>query len=96
MLDDVYYARVLRGSEFYLARKLGTYGTDLSLLANFFETPWTQPAATLPLDDQARVKGVAGFDLRALGRLAEAERLINETGYHRRDPELAALRAKRT
>jgi hypothetical protein len=30
----------------------------------------------------------------AKGNLAEAERLINETGYHRRDPELAALRRK--
>jgi tetratricopeptide (TPR) repeat protein len=29
----------------------------------------------------------------AKGNLAEAERLINETFYHRRDPELAALRA---
>jgi len=31
----------------------------------------------------------------AKGNLDEAERLINETGYHRRDPELAALRAKK-
>jgi tetratricopeptide (TPR) repeat protein len=31
----------------------------------------------------------------AKGNLAEAERLINETGYHRRDPELAVLRAKK-
>jgi hypothetical protein len=30
----------------------------------------------------------------AVGNLDEAERLIHETGYHRRDPELAALRAK--
>jgi hypothetical protein len=30
----------------------------------------------------------------AKGNLAEAERLIDEAGYHRRDPELAALRAK--
>jgi hypothetical protein len=31
----------------------------------------------------------------AKGNLAEAEKLINETGYHRRDKELAALRAKK-
>ena len=30
----------------------------------------------------------------AKGNLAEAEALINATGYHRRDPELAALRAR--
>ena len=29
----------------------------------------------------------------AKGNLAEAEALINATGYHRRDRELAALRA---
>jgi len=27
-----------------------------------------------------------------MGNLAEAERLINETGYHRRDKELANLK----
>jgi len=27
-----------------------------------------------------------------MGNLAEAERLINETGYHRRDKELAKLK----
>jgi hypothetical protein len=31
-----------------------------------------------------------------MGNLAEAEALINETGYHRRDRELAELRAKCT
>jgi hypothetical protein len=30
----------------------------------------------------------------ARGNLAEAERLINETGYHRRDRELTELRAR--
>ena len=30
----------------------------------------------------------------AVGNLAEAERLINETGYHRRDGELEALRRR--
>ena len=30
----------------------------------------------------------------AKGNLAEAEALINATGYHRRDRELAALRAR--
>jgi hypothetical protein len=30
----------------------------------------------------------------AKGNLAEAEKLINETGYHRRDKELAELRRR--
>ena len=33
------FGRVYRGTEGYLWRKLGAFGADLSLLANFFETP---------------------------------------------------------
>ena len=36
---------------------------------------------------------LADYHLK-MGNLDEAERLIKETGYHRRDAELAALRAK--
>jgi tetratricopeptide (TPR) repeat protein len=72
-LDEVYNDRILRGGdEFYLWRKLGAFGTDLSLLANFFETPWTQPAVTLSPADQSWVISQAGFALRAVGRLADA------------------------
>jgi tetratricopeptide (TPR) repeat protein len=52
------------------------------------------------LDEVFRIATRSGMRLHladyhlAKGNLAEAERLINETGYHRRDPELAALRAK--
>jgi tetratricopeptide (TPR) repeat protein len=71
-LDEVYRDRILRGREFYLWRGLGAFGTDLSLLANFFETPWTQPAATLSPADQSLLIGRAGFILRSVGRLADA------------------------
>ena len=71
-LDDVYYGRIHRGNQAYLAKKLGGFGTNLSLLASFFETPWTQPAATLTVSDQSLLIGQAGFTLRALGRLADA------------------------
>ena len=53
------------------------------------------------LDEVFRIATRSGMRLHladyhlAKGNLAEAERLINETGYHRRDPELAALRAKK-
>jgi len=71
-LDDVYRNRILHGNEFYLTRKLGAFGTDLSLLANFFETPWSQPAASLPPADRAWLIAEAGATLRAVGRLADA------------------------
>jgi tetratricopeptide (TPR) repeat protein len=69
---DVYRGRILRGDEFYLNHKLGANGTDLSLIASFFETPWTQPVAALPPAVQAWLLNRAGFALRAVGRLADA------------------------
>src|ERR1019366_2259423 len=69
---DVYRDRILRGAEAYLTKKLGAFGTNLSLLANFFATPWTQPAAALSPADQSWGISEAGFALRAVGRLADA------------------------
>jgi hypothetical protein len=71
-LHDVYYDRILRGNEFYLTYKLGAFGTDLSLVASFFETPWIQAVATLSIPSRALVIGQSGYTLRALGRLADA------------------------
>jgi tetratricopeptide (TPR) repeat protein len=76
VFDDVYRDRIHRGDEFYLVRKLGAFGTDLSLLANFFETPWTQPVANLSRDVQSEVIGQAGISLRATGRLTDAVELF--------------------
>jgi tetratricopeptide (TPR) repeat protein len=70
---DVYRYRILRGGDFYLHRRLGAFGTGLSLLANFFlEAPWGRLVATLSQADQSWILNEAGFILRALGRLADA------------------------
>jgi len=71
-LTEAYFYRILRGNEFYLTRKLGASGTEASLLASFFERPWTQPAAALSPKHQVWVVSQAGSTLRALGRLADA------------------------
>jgi tetratricopeptide (TPR) repeat protein len=72
-LNDVYRKRILRDDDAaHLVKKLGALGTNLSLLANFFATPWTRPTAALSADDQSYVISLAGFDLRAAGRLADA------------------------
>jgi tetratricopeptide (TPR) repeat protein len=71
-LDDVYRDRILRGKELYLANKLGAFGTSLSLLVNFFETPWTQPVAKLSPEDQTWLIGEAGSTLRIVGQLTDA------------------------
>ena len=71
-LDKVYFNFIYRGREGYLWKKLGALGTDLSLLANFFQKPWTEPVGSLSPADQSWVISNAAFALRALGRLADA------------------------
>jgi tetratricopeptide (TPR) repeat protein len=71
-LDEVYFARIRRGNEHYLTMNLGAFGMDLSLLANFFQSPWTEPIASLSPTDRPWIVSVAGFTLRAVGRLADA------------------------
>jgi len=70
---EVYRDRILRGTpEFFLPNKLGALGVDLSLLANFFVTPWSEPEPSLSAADQSWVTANAAFALRALGRLRES------------------------
>lgn len=77
-LDEVYWPRIRRENETYLIRKLGAFTDDLAVLAHFFSPPWQQPDTALREDDQAAVLSWAGFDLRALGRLAEAVQPMQE------------------
>jgi tetratricopeptide (TPR) repeat protein len=73
---EVYVDRVLRGTSaggFYSKKKLGLIGADLGAVAGFFESPWSLPSSSLAEAVQAWLLNEAGFSLRALGRLAEAE-----------------------
>jgi len=72
VLDEVYWRRIRRRQESYLLHKLGAFGANLALLANFFELPWRRPVAGLKKSDDGWVLVEAGFSLRALGRLSEA------------------------
>jgi nucleoside phosphorylase/tetratricopeptide (TPR) repeat protein len=71
-LDEVYWKRIERETEFFSRKKLGAIGAGLAALSGFFDPPWRQPVAELTEADKAAVLGWAGFGLRALGRLAEA------------------------
>ena len=71
-LDEVYWTRIKRKEEFYSSRKLGAFGPELAALSGFFDPPWSTPVAALSEADKGFVLNEAGFDLRALGRLAEA------------------------
>ncbi|HEV7671813.1 MAG TPA: hypothetical protein VGS22_25100 [Thermoanaerobaculia bacterium] len=70
--DTIYFARILRGQEFYSIRKLGAFGTDLGAVACFFDPPWRRVSPALSEADQAWLLNQAAFHLRALGRLTEA------------------------
>ena len=69
---DVYRDRILRGPEFYLISMLGAFGTNLSLLANFFDSPWTKTTPGLSPAAQGWVTNESARTLRGLGRLADA------------------------
>ena len=70
--DDVYYGRISRGPEAFVAKKLGAFGADLGAVACFFDEPWSRVSPSLTEADQAWLLNQAAFRLRALGRLREA------------------------
>jgi tetratricopeptide (TPR) repeat protein len=71
-LDEVYWRRISRGDEFFNKRRLGSFGAELAALSGFFDPPWRQPVDGLREVAKGFVLNEAGYDLRALGRLAEA------------------------
>ena len=72
-LDEVYYPRIQRSDQHYLTTQLGAFSDDLATVAHFFDIPWHTPAAGLTANAQAVRLNQAGFNLRALGRLREAQ-----------------------
>jgi len=71
-LEEVYWARILRGNEFFCGKKLGAIGSELAALAGLFEHSWSRPVGDLAEVAQRFLLNQAGFNLRALGRLVEA------------------------
>jgi len=71
-LDTVYFARIRRGNEGFSIHKLGAFGSDLAVLAGFFDEAWSDPVSAFGEADRAGILASAGFALRALGRLTEA------------------------
>ncbi|MCK5904045.1 MAG: hypothetical protein KAG86_02090, partial [Gammaproteobacteria bacterium] len=71
-LDDVYWPRIQRENDYYLTRKLGAFGTDLSILAHFFSQHWHTPDTKLTDNAKSILLTWIAFRLQALGRLEEA------------------------
>lgn len=75
-LDEVFYQRIVREREHFSTRKLGAFAANLAVLAGFFDPPWEQSVVELTEGAKAFVLNEAGFCLHALGRLGEAEGLL--------------------
>lgn len=69
----VYYHRIQRGEESYGTGKLGAHGSDLCAIACFFDVAWSRVKPGFSASDQAWLLNQAGYSLRALGRLHEAQ-----------------------
>ena len=70
--EEVYWRRIRRGRKQFSTSKLGAFGSELAALSCFFDSLWSQPVDELTEADQSFILNEAGFDLRALGRLAES------------------------
>ncbi len=70
--DEVYFPRIRRKNEYFILHQLGAFGAFLSATSIFFEKLWRIPTTKLAATDQAVLLSIAGFILRALGRLREA------------------------
>lgn len=93
---EVFFERIRRENKGYLVHQLGALGSDLAVLAHFFEKTWDSPAPNMSEPGQAVVLSWAGFDLRALGRLHEAAepmRASMERCVQQSDWEIAAANA---
>ena len=69
---DIFWNRIFRGDDAFLIHKLGAFGSYVSVLSNFFEKPWSLPAAALPDEKKALVLSWTAYGLGALGRQREA------------------------
>lgn len=68
----VYFKRIRRGNSYFLFRQLGAFGSLLSVLSNFFDSPWSITAKEISDSTKAIVLNNAAATLRAVGRLRES------------------------
>ena len=73
---EILWERIYRGQTYYSLLSLGLWGSDLAAIACLFEVPYTKPLSFLSTSNQAGFLGIAGLDLRSLGRLKEAVRTM--------------------
>ncbi len=70
--DEVYFARIKKGNDFYGVNRLGAFGSELGAVACYFETQWSSVSPALNESSKAVLFNYAAFILRSLGRLTES------------------------
>jgi hypothetical protein len=78
MLDKIYWPRIKRGERHFNTKTLGAFNVDLAVLGRFFDEPWRRFHEPVRAAARRRLLYEVGFDLRALGRLDEAEEPLAE------------------
>jgi transcriptional regulator with XRE-family HTH domain len=73
---QLYWSKVSEGGDQGSWRQRGDVEDDLAALRYFFKIPWIQPVASFPARAKATLLNWAGCNLRALGRLQEAEEAV--------------------
>jgi tetratricopeptide (TPR) repeat protein len=77
VLDDVYFERILRKSEHYSWKIIGSSGSDLAAISNFFTLMWISVVDNISENGKAFMLHQAGLYLRTLGRLHEASQTMH-------------------
>ena len=70
--DNVWFARIRKGNDYYSTHKLGALGSDLGAAACFFEQPWSRVSPKLKETTHGSLLNYAAYCLGALGRLIES------------------------
>jgi hypothetical protein len=74
--DKTYLKRIRRGNEYFNSHNLGAMSAELIVLSGFYDLPWNNCVANLREDSRAIILNQTGFCLRSLGRLVEADQLM--------------------
>ncbi|HWB05663.1 MAG TPA: TIR and AAA domain-containing protein [Verrucomicrobiales bacterium] len=74
VFDEVYHARIVRMDDHYSFGKLGSFGSDLEAIANFFDCTRESADLSSSKNTEAYLLHQAAHCLSALGRLTESLR----------------------
>lgn len=77
VFSNILKRRIRRGYRQYLIYQIGAYGSDLAVLAHFFEELWGRPIASLQSADRAWLLVAAANDLKAVGRLTSSAEALS-------------------